>query len=214
VIAGKFPLRLVLTAIAAVLYLALGHFAAASDHPPVYALVAGIVPLVVLAVLTAWKSRFRVLALLLCATVILMIALNLEALRGHAAWVYFVQHAGAMMLLGVTFGVTLNSGDAGAICSRMAILVASKPLDARYLRYTWKVTLAWTIYFALSAAISVALFFGGAIEVWSIFANLLTPLLIGAMFAGEYMIRVRVLPDGGQVGIAETIRAYREYSRR
>jgi uncharacterized membrane protein len=50
--------------------------------------------------------------------------------------------------------------------------------------------------------------------VWSYFANLLTPILVGLMFVVEYLVRVRVLPDRAHFSIAQTIQAYRTYEQR
>lgn len=207
-------LRLGLIAAAGALYLGLSHLAASSKHPPIIALIVGLLPLGAMALIAAWKSRAPTLAMLLFAACTLAIAVNLENLRSHAAWLYFVQHAGAMTLLAITFGSTLGQGHPHALCSRIAGFVTPGQLDADYLRYTWKVTVAWTLYFAASAVLSVLLFSFGPVEVWSFFANVMTPVLLGVMFAGEYLIRLRTMPGRSHFSISETIQAYREYSRR
>jgi uncharacterized membrane protein len=214
VISAKQLLQLVLIAIGGSAYLGLGYLATVSEHPPLVALIVGLIPLAVLAFIAAWNSRSRALALLLLAGCTLGLGLNLDLLRDHVAWLYFVQHAGAMALLAITFGSTLGRGDAGALCSSIASFVSPTRLDEDYLHYTWKVTLVWTVFFVVSALLSVLLFFWGPIEVWSFFANLLTPILLGAMFAGEYMIRLRTMPGRVHFSIVATIQAYREYSRR
>lgn len=213
-ISTKQALHLALVATAGAAYLGLGYLATVSEHPPILVLIVGIVPVGAAVLVTAWNSRVRRLSLLLCAACALTIILNLDRLRDHVAWLYFLQHVGAMTILGATFGSTLACGHEGALCSRIASLLSRAHLDLDYLHYTWKVTLAWTVYFVVSAMLSVLLFFFGPIEAWSLFANVLTPLLIGAMFAGEYLIRLRVMPDRTHFNIAETIQAYREYSRR
>lgn len=209
-----FTLRNVLLALVGMAYLGIGYAATTMPHPPLASVLIGLLPLAAAAVASAWKSRARMLLVPLCIAVALAIALNLEQLRNHAAWVYFIQHAGAMTLLGITFGSTLGGTHGGALCSRMASLVIPEQLDANYLHYTWKVTLAWTVYFSISAVLSVSLFFFGPIEIWSVFANLLTPVSLGAMFVGEYLIRLRALPDGPRLSITATIQAYREYAQR
>lgn len=211
---ARQALHLALIATAGSVYLGLGYFTAASAHPPLAAIFLGIAPLGAVALVAAWHSRLRIPSLILCTACAIAVVLNLDNLRNHAAWLYFVQHAGAMTLLGATFGSTLASGHAGALCSRIASLAHAAPLDAVYLHYTWKVTCAWTAFFILSAVVSVLLFFFGPVEAWSFFANLLTPVLLGAMFVGEYLIRQRALPDRAHFSIAATIHAYREYSRR
>lgn len=207
-------LRLALIATAGAVYLGLGYLAAASDHPPAMALVVGLAPLGAAALAMAWKARARAVALALCLAGAVAIALYADQLLRHVAWLFFLQHAGAMTLLGIMFGSTLGSGHAQALCSRIAQFLLHTPLDAAYLHYTWKVTLAWTVFFFSSAALSTMLFFLGPMEAWSAFANLLTPVLLGAMFGGEYLIRLRVLPNRDHFSIAQTIQAYREYARR
>lgn len=213
-ISTRRALHLALVATAGATYLGLGYLTTVSDHPPILGLIVGIVPLGAAALVAAWNSRVRGLSLLLCAACALTIMLNLDSLRDHVAWLYFLQHVGAMTLLGATFGSTLACGHEDALCSRIASLLSRTRLDIDYLHYTWKVTLAWTVYFVVSAILSVLLFFFGPIEAWSLFANVLTPLLIGAMFVVEYLIRLRIMPDRAHFNIAETIQAYREYSRR
>lgn len=206
--------QLALVAAAGIVYLGLGYLITISDRPPPAAIIFGTVPLGAIALVTAWHSRTRTLSLILFSAGVLAFVMNIDNLRDHVAWLYFVQHAGAMILLGFMFGGTLGRGHADALCSRIAQFVIVKPLDANYLHYTWIVTLVWTIFFAINAVVSVPLFFFGPIEVWSAFANLVTPLLLGVMFAGEYLIRLRIMPNRAHFSITETIQAYREYSRR
>lgn len=206
--------QLTLAAVAGALYIGVSYFAAISDHPPTAVILLGLVPLGAVAVAAAWHAQRRTLSLLLCAACAVAVVLNLEYLQDHVAWLYFIQHAGAMTLLGMTFGSTLGRGHADALCSQVTRFILTKPMDAQYLLYTWKVTLYWTIFFGISAVASILLFFFGPVEVWSFFANLLTPILLGVMFAGEYIIRVRVLPDRAHFNVLETIQAYREYSAR
>lgn len=114
-----------------------------------------------------------------------------------------------MGLLAITFGSTLGGDPADAFCSRIARMMLPSPVDPAYMRYTWKVTLVWTLYFCASALLSVGLFFFGPIAVWSFFANLLTPVLIGLLFVVEYLVRVRLLPERAHFSIAQTIKTYR-----
>ena len=75
-------------------------------------------------------------------------------------------------------------------------------------RLTRQITLAWTIFFFTLFALSAGLYLGGFLTAWSVFANMLTPILLGAMFVIEYAIRLRALPDHAQVGIFGGIRAF------
>jgi uncharacterized membrane protein len=207
-------IRNILIAVVGAAYLVIGYVATTTAHPPLVTVLLSLAPLAVLALTTAWKSKARLPLLLLCIAGTLFIAMHLDQLRDHVAWVYFIQHAGTMTILGITFGSTLGSQHGEALCSRIASFIVPEPLDADYLHYTWKVTLGWTLYFAISAVLSVLLFFFAPIEAWSIFANLLTPLLLGTMFVAEYLIRQRLIPDGPRVNVAAIIQAYRAYLQR
>lgn len=207
---------LVIAAIAVVgaAYLIFSHLLTIAERPSTLMLVLGVTPLTVLALLATWHSRMRWFALPLLAMLSLTALMHFEELRNHVNWLYFMQHAGAMILLAISFGSTLGQGDADALCSRVTRLMLRGPADPAYMRYTWKITLVWTVYFITSAVLSVGLFFFGPIAVWSFFANLLTPVTVGLLFVIEYLVRVRVLPDRPHFSIAQTIQAYRSYERR
>lgn len=195
-------------------YLAFSHLLTIDAHPSLGMLALGVTPVTAITLLAAWNSRLRWIALLLVAALALTVWVYLEDLRNHVNWLYFMQHAGTMVLLAITFGSTLGRGDANALCSRVTRLMLPGPPDPTYMRYTWKVTVAWTVYFVASSVVSVGLFFFGPLAVWSFFANLLTPVIVGLMFVIEYVVRVRVLPDRPHFNIAQTIQAYRAYEKR
>lgn len=200
-------------ALGAAAYLGVAFAASAMERPPVLLVIAGMLPMAALAVAAGWASRARYVALSACAIALVLLVLNLQRLQDHAAFFYFIQHVGAMGALGLTFGATLWAGPERAFCSRIAAFVMPGRLDADYLLYTWKVTLAWTIFFALSGAVSVVLFCWGSVVWWSFFANVLTPVLVGAMFVAEYGIRLVALPSRPHLNVSETIQAYRAYRR-
>lgn len=200
-------------ALAGLAYLGIGYIATTVPHPPLITVFLGLAPFSVAAIVTIWNANARLPLLLLCAACVGAIVMNIDTLRNHVAWLYFIQHAGTMALLCITFGSTLGSSHEAALCSRIAAVVVPEPLDKDYLFYTWKVTLAWTIYFAVSSATSILLFFLAPVEIWSVFANLLTPVSLGVMFVGEYLIRIRLMPDAPRVSVTATIHAYQKYSQ-
>ncbi|WP_338620636.1 hypothetical protein [Paludibacterium sp. THUN1379] len=204
--------KFLLLAIVFAAYAGLSYLASASHHPPVLAVIVGSLPLATGVVIACWHSAFRWPALAGCLAATIAIALNIDTLLTHAAWLYFVQHLAAMVSLGIMFGSTLGTHH-GALCSRIARIAISEVLDADYLRYTWGVTLAWTIYFVASGLISIGLFCLAPLPAWAFFATILTPVSLGIMFGGEFLIRLRLLPDRPHFSIAQTIASYREYTR-
>ena len=207
-------LAIAAAAAAGAAYLAFSHLLTIATHPSTLMLALGVTPLSIMAVLAAWHAPMRWLALGLLGALAATVLYFLDDLRNHIQWLYFAQHAGTMGLLAITFGSTLWRGDAEALCSRVTQLMLAGPPDPVYMRYTWKVTAVWTAYFIASGLLSVGLFFFGPLAVWSYFANLLTPVIVGLMFVVEYLVRVRVLPDREHFSIAATIRAYRSYEQR
>jgi uncharacterized membrane protein len=202
--------RLAAFAVAGAIYLGLGYLASSSTHPPLAAVLVTAIPVVAGFIAACWRTRLRLPAIGACAIGLLALAQHVDFLLSHAAWLYFLQHVGAMTSLGIMFGSTLRTRE-GALCSRIAKLAIATPLDTDYLRYTWKVTLAWTIYFAVSAMVSVGLFAFGTLAAWSLFAAVVTPISLPVMFGAEYAMRLRELPDRPHFSIAQTIESYQKY---
>jgi len=134
------------------------------------------------------------------------------ALRQNVALLYYLQHAGTHLALGLLFGRSLRSAQPPLV-TRFASLAHHGVLSDAQRRYTRQVTVAWTIYFVATAALSTALFLLASPAVWSVFANLLAMPLLCLMFVAEYLVRHRVLPPADRTGIADTVRGYRESMR-
>jgi len=197
--------------VAVAAYLVLGFLVAAADRPPAWSVILALLPMAVLMLVQAWNMRWRWPAVAACLALFAWGLIAMDAVRSHVAWVYFVQHAGAMCALGLMFGMTLWGAHEQALCSRIAALVTTEPVDAAYARYTWQVTVAWMLFFALTLLASIVLFFWGPLTWWSFLANLLTPVLTGAMFVLEYLVRVRLMPDRPHMSVAGTIEAYQRF---
>jgi uncharacterized membrane protein len=121
----------------------------------------------------------------------------------------FVEHAGANLVLAVVFGRTL-AGAREPLCARFArILHGALPQDVQ--RYTRRVTIAWTAFFVVVFVLSCGLYLGGFLTAWSLLANILSPLLIAAMFIVEYLVRLRTLPTWERTGVLGGIRAFARY---
>lgn len=131
-----------------------------------------------------------------------------NTLRQNVAQLYFLQHLGLNLSLAALFGRTLI-GPGDALATRIARLIQGQTLSLSNIRYTRQVTVAWTVFFSANAGISILLFALAPIAIWSVFANLLSAPLLGAMFAAEYLWRQRVLPPEEHPSIAAIIRAWR-----
>lgn len=132
-------------------------------------------------------------------------------LRHNVPLLYYLQHLGIHVALGVLFGKSLL-GPGDALITRLARRIFGHELSARKVRYTRGATLAWTVFFFVNALVSTLLFIWAPPAIWSVHANLLTGPLIGLMFLVEHIWRMCVLPPHERPGIAAIVQAYRRES--
>lgn len=204
--------RALLLAVAFGAYLVLAHLTTAADQPSTLGALIAVVPYMAIALGMAVRSRHRRGALLLWAGVAGVLAYCWPLIESRFAWIYFIQHVGVFSLLAIGFGRTLVA-DAEPMITRFARIVHGECMALPLLRYTRGATLAWTVFFAAMASASTVLFFAGSMNAWSLLINVLTPLLIGAMFALEFAARVVVLPRALRTGLVESVRAVLHASR-
>ncbi|MDQ6621798.1 MAG: hypothetical protein M3Z31_19245 [Pseudomonadota bacterium] len=184
----------------------LAHYAIAVAPSPTAGALLSLVPLVGIGLVATRRAKRRLHAILGLLLVAIAAWLGWSVLRSNFAHLFFIEHAGANLVLGVTFLRTLIGGRE-PLCTRLARLIhGSIPFEVE--RYTRRVTVAWTMFFFTLFGISCGLYLGGLLAPWSIVANIASPLLVGAMFAIEYAVRLRVLPEHARVGILGAIRAY------
>lgn len=198
-------MRIISVIFAVIAYAILAHYSnAVPGHEDLGAMLA-LAPVWIAACVLAWRSRHRGLGLLACALAAVLALLEWKNLRSHFSWLYLIQQAGTYALLGVSFGRSLSQGHV-PLCTRFATL-AHGSLSADAVRYTRSVTLAWTIFFFVMSAAVLVVYFAAPLRVWSVFANFCTAPLVGLMFIGEYLVRLRVLPDMQHASILGTVRA-------
>jgi uncharacterized membrane protein len=194
-------------AAAALVYAAASHALMTRAQDSAWSLAIVLGPVVILGAAAAWGGGQRTLAV---GGVLLALFLALQAASGHgipSRWLYLAQHAGIHLALGCWFGSTLRRGRQPLV-SAMASRV-HRSLTPEMARYTRQVTVAWTVYFGVIAAVSLTLFTAGEFRHWSVLANLLTPVFTAAMFVGEYLVRYRLHPDFERVSLQKTWQAFR-----
>lgn len=183
------------------------HRLAQQPDGQVTGLLLGAAPFVLLGLSFSWRSTWRLpllsLMVLACAGLWLLRA----PLSQHFGWTYYLQHLGANTALGLMFGRSLRRGRT-PMCTQFAAIVRG-PLSPTLQRYTRAVTLAWTLFFAVMAAVSTVLFALAPIATWSTFANLCSPVLVALMFVAESGCRRLALPGLAHAGVREAIRGYR-----
>lgn len=193
-------------------YPLLAHYTNESAHSGNLGALVAIAPVVLIALVLAWRSPRRFI--MLGVPVLLCIALwaGWSALENHFGLVYWLQYVGMQLILFMTFGRTLIAGRQ-PLCTRFAEAVHA-PLTPQHEIYTRQVTLAWTLFFAAMALASTLLFFLAPLATWSVFANFLTLPLVALMFIAEYWVRRWVLPDMRHTHILDAVRAFRNASAR
>jgi uncharacterized membrane protein len=128
----------------------------------------------------------RELLLICCGA----IALALVSLwRGSSsAMLYYPVLVNAVML--IVFAGSLVSPP--TVVERIARL-RHKDLPNQAIPYLRRVTAAWSVFFIANGAIALYTATISSFETWALYNGLIAYLLIGAMFAGELLIRTRVM---------------------
>jgi uncharacterized membrane protein len=198
--------RVIAVGVAAVAYVLGSHWLMTRAPASPWNAVIVVGPMLVGAAILAWQRGQRWLgALAALATA----ALIVQAWRGGglaAGSLYVGQHVAIHVLLAFVFGLTLQAGREPLV-SALARRVhggLTRPMEI----YSRKVTVAWTIYFAAMAVLSLALYAFAPFDAWATFANLVTPLAMLLMFVGEYLLRYRLHPEFERATLGQAMRAY------
>lgn len=189
-------------------YSLLAHYSNNPARDPALGAAVSLAPVLLIAVLLAWRSTHRLVTLGLVAVTCVLALATWPQLKSHFGLIYWLQNVGLYLILFATFGRTLLAGQQ-PLCTRFSEALYG-PVSPLHARYTGQVTLAWTLFFAVMMMVSTLLFFLAPIEAWSVFANFLTLPLVALMFIVEYAIRRRVLPDTGHMRFFDAVRAFRD----
>lgn len=211
-VAQKSIVRTVLSGAFLLGWALVAHQASASEGGSDFGLASAAAALLTIVVLLSWRASNRLLAGAGVLALMALLVCNWQTLRSNVALLYYLQHVGINTALALLFGRSLL-GPGEPLVTRLARVAHAGKVSNAQFRYTRLVTVAWTLFFASTVALSTALFFFASPNAWSIFANLLAVPLLFLMFLGEYLVRHRVLPPSDRTGIAETIRAYRQSVR-
>ena len=183
------------------------HWLMTQAQPSPWNAVGVLAPMLAAIAIGAWRGAQP----WLCALAALAIAaLGTQALLGAQVapqLLYLGQHAGIHLFLAFAFGSTLRAGHTPLITTLARRVHEHFTPDMA--AYTRKCTLAWVVYFVGMAGVSVALYVFAPFDAWALFANLLTPATLVAMFVGEYLLRYWLHPEFERATLADAIRSYR-----
>lgn len=127
----------------------------------------------------------------------------------NADTLYFAQHLGTNALLAWVFGHTLVAGSTPLVVTfaRMAHRELPPPIEA----YARQVTVAWTAFFLVTCAVSIALYTAAPLAIWSAFAVLLQWPSVIVFFVGEYLLRRMLFKDFDHASMQQGFEAYRSH---
>ncbi|BBU32045.1 ketosynthase (plasmid) [Burkholderia sp. THE68] len=182
------------------------HHAASTPDAHGLGLALVLAPLLLITLNAAARASARAWLLPLWALACAALWFGRAPLTAHFGWGLWLEHASFNLALAWMFGRTLGHGRE-PLCTQFATMVHGK-LEARVVRYTRRVTLAWTLFFVATALVSSVLFACASIVAWSTFANYLALPLVGLMFVAEYACRRIALPDMEPSSIMDAVRAY------
>ena len=163
-------------------------------------------PMLTVGLVLLWRWSGAIIGLLGAAATAFLLRTCWPLLAQNFSVVYLLQQAGFYSIMAFTFGRSLRAGSI-PLCTQLADKVHG-PLTALELRYTRQVTVAWTVFFLLDVAANFLLFEFAPLRVWSLFVNFCSLPLILLMFAAEYAVRRRVLPQIQGSGLIATLRVY------
>ncbi|MEO8628735.1 MAG: hypothetical protein ABI612_11625 [Betaproteobacteria bacterium] len=192
-------------------YEALIHWAALSGHATLLGPLLAAAPCLIIATLLLLRTHRAAGLVLAGSEVVLIAALYAHHIVPDLTLLYPVPGLLANMLLLWMFGRTLRAGREPLITRVARFVHGALPPDIE--RYTRHVTLAWSLFFGVMGISSLALFVLAPVQVWSLFANVFTLPLIGAMFICEYVYRVLRYPTFRHVSLLHTARAFRQFVR-
>jgi uncharacterized membrane protein len=189
-----------------VAYSVLSHYSNLNPQAHDLRTLLALAPMLTLGLVLLWRWSGALMALLAAAAAAILLRVFWPRFAQNFPIVYLVQQVGFYSIMAFTFGRSLRQGSV-PLCTQIADKVHG-PLSALELRYTRKVTLAWVIFFLLNLAATFLLFEFAPLRAWSMFVNFCSLPLILLMFAAEYAVRRRVLPQVQGSGLVAALRVY------
>jgi uncharacterized membrane protein len=187
-------------------YSVLSHYSNLNPQAHDLRTLLALVPMLTLGWVLLWRASGALTALLAAAATAYLLRTFWPLFAQNFAIVYLVQQAGFYSIMAFTFGRSLLDNRV-PLCTQLADRVHG-PLSALELRYTRNVTVAWAIFFLLNLAATFLLYRFAPLRIWSLFVNFCSLPLILLMFAAEYLVRRRVLPQVQRSGLIATLRVY------
>ena len=197
--------RLALFLLAGIAYAGLSHWMMVfhADAPWAIAVLLGPLWLTALGIAGTRFGGWGIAAVVLAGAALVWALARGEA--GNPDRLYVLQHFGINAVLGCWFGGSLRGGRLSLI-GEFAQRI--HPLVDGMRAYTRQVTWVWTAYFAITALGSIAIYLWLPFSAWSLWANVLSPAMVGVLFVGEHLLRYRLHPEFERTRMIDAIRAF------
>lgn len=145
-----------------------------------------LVALIMLHVLwrTSAKGRFY----LWTGALAILVGLTAITVRWDPTHALFLPPPAISLFFSLLFAKTLLPGEEPLV-TRIARLERDE-LSPELLAYTRRVTWVWAGFLLLVTLESILMAIYASVETWSLFANVLNYVFIGALFLGEYVYRI------------------------
>ena len=165
-----------------------------------------------------WGPRLTAIAIILAAALwgsasgrgLAAIGIALAAVATALAAPALLLYAPPVLInlaLAIVFGNSLRAPREAIITKFARMEHAELPADLAL--YTRRLTLVWTALFAAMAAVALALALAGPLATWSTFTNVVSYLLVAALFAGELAYRRRRFRQYRHATLFELVRNVR-----
>jgi uncharacterized membrane protein len=145
-----------------------------------------LVVLVMLHVL--WHTSGRGRFYLWVSALVIVAVLAAVTVRWDPTHALFLPPPAISLFFCLLFGKTLLPGNEPLV-TRIARLERGE-LSPELLAYTRRVTWVWTGFLLIVTLESILLALFASVETWSLFANMLNYVFIGALFVAEYIYRI------------------------
>ena len=202
----KRRLQLAAVAVTLVTYSLLSHYSNSHAQARDLATALALAPMLILGAVLLWRGLGLIACALGLVATIYVLKDDWPLFKHNFALLYFAQQFGFYGLMTFSFGITLVKPRV-PLCTLLADRVHG-PLSPAELSYTRKVTAAWTLFFVANMLATLLLYEFASIRAWSFFVNFLSLPLVAIMFAGEYVVRRRVLPQVQSGGLLATLKVY------
>jgi uncharacterized membrane protein len=188
-------------AVAALLvgYAALSHYSASSPDAKGLGAALSVAPVLLIGLILAWRWTRPLTALLIAVSSCALLYRYWPAVERNFEWADLAQQCGVYGLIAASFARSLFAGRI-PICTRLASATHGTLTPAE-IAYTRRATVAWVVFYALTAVAILVLFFASPLRIWSLFVNFGVFGLMILVGTADHALRRRILPRHPAGGI-------------